>query len=203
MIAAEDRPPYVSFEVRSTEDRTASLAAGHYVSKDVDYALITPVGGRDMVERPVEDWLNHLEAMVREQRFSATWYDQYRTLYKMWKEKQELPETGIAVRNWPMASPSDVKSLLDANVRTVEDLAAANEETLNRIGMGSRALKDRAVAFLRATGPAKVANELASLQAENANLRVRNESLEARIASLEALATQVQTANIKVSQKAA
>lgn len=36
---AEARPPYVTFEFRAEEDRAASIEAGHYVSKDVAYAL--------------------------------------------------------------------------------------------------------------------------------------------------------------------
>ena len=40
------RPPYVQFEMRAVEDRQASIDAGHYVAKDVAYAIITPAGSR-------------------------------------------------------------------------------------------------------------------------------------------------------------
>ena len=53
MEAKQDRPPFVNFEVRAEEDRTASIEQGHYVAVDVDYALITPAGSRDCVERKV------------------------------------------------------------------------------------------------------------------------------------------------------
>jgi predicted RecB family nuclease len=47
--------------------------------------------------------------------------------------------------------PAQIKTLLDINVRTVEELAAANEETLNRVGMGGRALKQKAIIWLESS----------------------------------------------------
>ena len=43
------RPPHVVYERRAEEDRTASIEQGRYVSRDVDYAIVTPAGSKDRV----------------------------------------------------------------------------------------------------------------------------------------------------------
>lgn len=184
------RPPYVQFETRAVEDRTASVESGHYTSKDVIFALVTPAGTRDRIEKEAESWLDSIREGVNQERIPAEWLHAYQAALKMYKEQQEIPENGTPVKNWPAVSPSQVKMLLDLNIRTVEDLAQATEEALNRIGMGARALKSKAQAWLDSSGgQGKLAGELESL-------RVRNEELEARDAAreeqLRTLTTQVE-----------
>jgi hypothetical protein len=53
----EGRPAYVMFEVRSEEDRAASVAAGKFVGRDVNYVIITPPGSKDTVEKPADSML--------------------------------------------------------------------------------------------------------------------------------------------------
>ena len=190
---AKERPPYVTFEFRAEEDREASIAAGHYVSRDIAYALITPMGSKDRIERVAEDWFAKLEGDVQERRFPQEWLRAFRGAFEDWKAGRATPLSGTAVEHWPVASPSQVKTLLDLKVRTVEDLASANEETLNRIGMGGRALKQKAIDWLAsAKDIGKVTEEIAAMRAENADLRARNSDLQSRLnklaTKLEALA---------------
>lgn len=183
----EERPPYVRFEVRAEEDRQASLDAGHYVGKDIHYALITPMGSKDCIERKVDEWFDKLKQDVSEGRCPKEWYNGFKEAYKEWCEGREAPVKGTPISDWPPVSPSQVKTLLSLQVRTVEDLAAANEEVLGRIGMGGRALKQRAVDWLTsAESTGKASGELSSLKAANENLRVRNEQLEAQVRELAA-----------------
>lgn len=191
---AEDRPPYVTFEKRAEENRQATIEQGHFVATDVDYALITPMGSKDRIERPVKDWFAKLEQDVTEGRFPRQWLDGFRVGYKAWAEGQEAPVNGTAVENWPAASPAQIKTLRGLNVRTVEDLANANEETLGRIGMGGRALKQRAVDWLAASGnTGKISEEMTALRVKNEALEARNKTLEDQLrelaAKVEALAT--------------
>lgn len=183
MVAiAEARPAYVAFEQRAEEDREASIAAGHYVAKDVDYVLITPMGSKDRIERLVTDWLKKLDQDVSENRLPRDWAAAYREAYKAWKSGCELPVSGTAVENWPPASPAQIKMLRSLQVRTVEDLANANEEVISRLGMGGRGLKQRAIDWLSsASGSGKVSEELAAMRADNDNLRQRNDSLETQL----------------------
>lgn len=183
----EERPPFVRFEVRAEEDRQASLEAGHYVGRDVHYALITPMGSKDCIERKADEWFDKLKQDVAEGRCPREWLAAFKEIYKEWCEGREAPVNGTPITDWPPVSPSQVKTLLSLHVRTVEDLAAANEEVLSRIGMGGRALKQRAVDWLTSASSTGVASgEITALKAQNENLQARNEQLETQLKELAA-----------------
>lgn len=187
MQIEEARPPYVMFEVRAVEDRDASIAAGQYKTRDENFVLITPQGSKDRIERVAHEWFDSMDEQVRQNRMPADWVRQFKAAFEAWKAGREIPVEGTAILTWPVLSPSQSKSCIDAQVRTVEDLAAANEETLNRIGMGARALKEKATVWVKsAGGNGKVVEEIASLKASNADLKLRNESLETQIKDLAA-----------------
>jgi len=182
---AEARPAYVSFEVRADEDRDASIAAGHYVAKDVDYVLVTPMGSKDRIERIASEWLVKIQQDVTEGRLPREWSHAYQEAYKAWKAGCEVPLTGTAIENWPPASPAQIKMLRSLQLRTVEDLAAANEEVINRIGMGGRALKQRAVDWLASSaGSGRISEELSALRAANEDLTARNKELADQLRTL-------------------
>lgn len=185
--AAAERPPYVTFEMRAVEDRAASIEKGHFVAKDVAFAMITPAGSKDRIELSALDWLQQLEKDVHNGRCNPTWLTHFKELYRAWTEGQEVPLSGTAISSWPVLSPAQARTILAANIRTVEDLAIANESTLAAIGMGGRALKGKAEAWLAsASGPGKVMEELASLRVANETLSTRNESLADQVKTLSA-----------------
>lgn len=185
-VAAE-RPPYVTFEVRAIEDRNASIEQGHYVAKDIDFALITPAGSKDRVERIVSEWFAKLDEGVRSQRVNPAWPAAFKEAYKAWKEGREIPVDGTPILTWPLLSPAQVKTLIDCQIRTIEDLAASNEDTLSRIGMGGRALKQRAIDWLASAATiGKPSEELSKLKVENETLKQQNIDLLAKVKDLEA-----------------
>lgn len=185
-MADEPKPPYVQFETRSVEDREATLKAGHYVGTDVIFAIVTPAGTRDRIEREATDWLANIEEGVKQERIPSFWLDAYRRRLEDYKNSRETPEEGTSIIDWPSASPSQIKTLIDINVRTIEELAAANEETVQRIGMGGRALKEKARAWLDASKDnGQVAEEIAQLRVRNEELERRDEEREQRLAALE------------------
>lgn len=186
-MSGEPKPPFVRFETRSVEDRDASIEAGHYVGVDTVYAIVTPVGTRDTIEKPVEDWLANIEEGVKQERIPQSWLSAYRGAYKDYQESRETPEFGTPIKDWPVATPSQIRTMLDINVRTVEQLADANEETVGRIGMGGRALKEKAKNWLETSGDqGKVAERMNALETENGELKTRNEDLAKRLEALEA-----------------
>lgn len=180
MQSAADRPAYVEFEYRPVEDRDATLSAGHYMSKDVAYAIVMPVGSRDRIEKVVSEWFITLQQAIDEGRFPSEWLRGYRMKFEEWQRGNEMPESGTPIMTWPALSPAQAKSVIAANIRTVEDLAQANEVGLNAIGMGSRALKQRAVEWLAsAQDIGKVAERVAALEAEakDKDEQIKNQSL--------------------------
>ena len=183
---AEDRPPYVTFETQPVEDRAASLEAGHYVAKDVIYAIVTPVGSRDRIPRIAEEWFTNLANQVQQGRFKAEWLNSFREQLRAWKEGREIPVSGTPVSRWPAVSRSECEALLSAGLRTVEDLASANEEAVRRLGMGGRALKQRAASWLEsASDVGKVAEELNALRQRNEELLADNKALAGRLLEIE------------------
>lgn len=161
---AEERPPYVSFERRALEDRTKQIADGVWATVDADFALITPAGSRDQIERKVSEWFEYLKKSVREERFREDWLQGYQRAYEAWKNNQELPLEGTPIKTWNVLSPAQQQNFLNVNIRTVEDLAAASDSAMELFGMGALALRERARAYLSASKePAKLAAQLTDL----------------------------------------
>lgn len=187
MEVMKERPPYVSFEVQAVEDRQASIEQGHYVAKDVVYAIVTPAGSKDRIPRVASEWLTMLAEQVQQQRFPGEWLNAYREAYKAFCEGREAPLNGTPVRDWPSISPAQLQQLLNFSVRTVEDLAVANEETLSRLGMGGRALKQKAIEWLDASkGIGAQAEMITAIKLENAQLKETVNAQAAAIAELRA-----------------
>lgn len=167
-----ERPPYVTFEERAKEDRNASLAAGRPVYKSEHFIVVTPQGSKDRTDRNVQEWFEQKERDVVEGRFPEEWLIAYKRQYDNWSKGLDTPVSGTSVKNWPVLNVAQVKTLLSFNVLTVEDLAGANEETLGRLGMGARTLKQRAIEFLQtAEDSGKDAYAKTALEQENTELK--------------------------------
>ena len=177
------RPPHVVYERRAEEDRTASIEQGRYVSRDVDYAIVTPAGSKDRVERVVADWFLMLAGEVKAERWPQAWLDQLRAGYESWTRGQTPPESGTPLSTWPALSPAQVKNWAQIGIRTIEELADANEETLSAYGMGSRDMKSRAGLFLENaksdSGP--LVAKLRAAEELIASMEVRMKSMEAQL----------------------
>ena len=176
------RPPHVIFERRAEEDRQASIEAGRYISRDVDYAIVTPSGSKDRVERVVSDWFSMLTGEVRAERWPQAWLDQLKAGYEAWTRGQTPPEHGTPLSTWPALSPAQVKNWAQIGLRTIEELAEANEEALTAYGMGARDMKSRAKLFLENAGDsAALVAKLRASEELIASMQVRMESLEAQL----------------------
>jgi hypothetical protein len=183
----EDRPAYVQFERRGEEDRARTMKEGRYIEKDVDFAIITPIGSKDRIPRKVEDWFKQLEQQVREERIPAAWLQQYRAAYEAWKAGQEIPVNGTPIRGWPVLSPAQQANVISANVLTVEDLAQANGEARQRIGMGAEDLVEKAIAWLKAARAQGIpTQEVSALQAKIRLMEEQLKNKDERIKELEA-----------------
>lgn len=199
----QEQPPFVTFETRAEEDRTASIVAGGFVGRDVDYVLVVPMGSKDQFEAKVEDWFAAKQAEASQQppRFSPLWLKSFREHYKAWKEGQELPLEGQPIKTWPVASPAQIKMLLGLHVLTVETLAEANEETLSRLGMGARALKEQAITWLKVRKDSKVAMSIQGLEAQVRDLTAANAELQRKLEAAVAASGGAKTAQEVLSER--
>lgn len=174
MQLMDARPPYIRFEIRAiTRQRPATEGGGLYFV-DKDYVLITPHGSKDCIEKVAEEYFPYLREQVRQQMFDPRWLEAYEAAYRAWKADQPMPVNGTPIRNWPAASPAEVKNLLNHSVLAVEDLAQANEELLARLGMGARSLKQRAVDWVTAnTNTAPIVAQMEAMRQSMAGLQAR------------------------------
>lgn len=167
--------PYVRFDRRSVETREG----GQPVFVDRDWVTLMAPGSRDTVEMLVEDWLQKLEDHSRASRVPMSWPSEYRAAYENWLKTQDQPLSGTSLKNWAAISPAQRENCLRANLHTVEELAAANTEALQRIGMGSVGLKQMAEAWVKdQTGSGKLAADLQTLTKRLEALEERNKALE-------------------------
>lgn len=188
MDLQEERPAYVMFELRAVEDRAATIKNGYYSTRDEEIAMITPPYSKDCIEMECAAWLRKNDDDERNGRIPATWRDKWKAAYAAWKSGQELPLDGHPIKGWGVISPAQQANLLQVGVKTVQDLAKANDEGLRRIGMGSVDLKNRATAWLKAeSGPGKAAQEIASLKVENATLAEQVKQLAATVDELKTM----------------
>lgn len=186
MNESDARAPYVRFGLKPIEDRNKTLENGFYTTKDVEFAFVSPRGSKDCVEIEAEAYLKRLVDDVRAQRFKQEWLNDIRAGYKAWKEGLEVPENGTSLQNWPLLSPSQRNLLIGLHIRTVEDMSVATEETLSRIGMGGRSLKEKAIEWLRAGSEGgKQATELAALRIQLDSERAKNEKLSKALEGLQ------------------
>lgn len=177
-LASSGRPPYVRFEYRVVEDREASIAAGHYVPRDVAYAVVMPSGSRDETDHVAEEWIVKIKDQASRGFYPPEWAEAFGNYFKAWKEGQEIPLSGFSVRNWAAISRAEAEMLITANVRTVEDLAEANDVACARIGLGGGALKRKAIEWLKsAQDTGKVAEEISSIKAMLEDLKAENDRL--------------------------
>lgn len=188
VLNREERPAYVRFERRPMEDKQASISAGRYVAKDVDFALVTPPYSKDCVEYKVEQWLINMDRNVRDGRIPERWADQWKSSYQSWKNGQEMPLHGTPIKGWGVVSPAQQQTLIAMNCLTVEDLAGINDEGLRRIGMGAVELRDKAknwLASMKDHGAVTV--QLAAMEQENRNLAATVETLKAQVEALKGM----------------
>lgn len=191
MELAKARPPYIEFETRAVEKRKPAPPAGtgEVFWENVDFVVVTPQGTKDRIEKEVRDWFSSLSDRVKMEMYPAEWLDKHRSAYALWQQNRDIPLEGTPIKGWPLASPAEQAKLLSINIKTVEDLANANNEAIQRIGMGAQMLKSRAENYLNAkqdTGPlvSRLEAALASLEVLTksvADLTARNAALESQL----------------------
>lgn len=167
MQNGNDRPPYIRFERRAVEDRTKDKTNGVFQMKDVDFVIIQRPGSRDTVERVADDFLADWETKARKGELPLSWAQDARKGYEFWKSGEEMPVNGTAIKGWCVLTPAQQANILQAGIRTVEDLAAVPDGSIGILGIGGVDLKRKASAWLsEAQLKGVVAQENANLKAQ-------------------------------------
>lgn len=128
----QEKLPFATFEIRAVENRQKSIEADYTVYEDREFILIHAPGGKDIVEKEVDDEIRR----------------KYGPYYQAWKEGIDPPTNGSSLKGWPLITPAQIKNCHELGIRSVEDLSQMNEEAMRRLGMGARSLKDKANTWL-------------------------------------------------------
>lgn len=154
--------------MEAVEFKHESEQQGRPVFREIPFIRIQHPGDRN----------NVLETKATEhykQRFAREWRE---------FESRGLNEVvGTPLAQWPQITKSQVKEAEYFGIRTVEQLAAVNDGAIQKIGMGWRELRTKALSYLDAAS----GNAAQSAQAlENERLRGEIESLKASFEAMQA-----------------
>ena len=98
--------------------------------------------------------------------------------YEAWCKGEELPTDGTPLGAWPGITPDQAAGLKAAGLRSVEEMANANDALLNKIALPNvRGLKELAANYLAGSDRAKIAAALADKDTEIALMREQMEEL--------------------------
>lgn len=184
MLALQQaRPPYVIFETRSEEDRNASIQQGHTVVKEVDYAIVRQLGGKDTHEKPALEWLIDMKRQAERGSIPHQWAEGWQVGYDRWKQGQAAPVNGFPLKDWASITRARAENYAQHGVFTVEDLSQINEAAMQLMGMGARADRDKARVWLDSKLTHGNAEMITALRAEAADKDQRIKQLEDTIAN--------------------
>jgi len=116
---------------------------------------------------------NHKAAHARPEGGLTVW-DALDAHYKRWKEGQEAVTDGFALEGWAGGiSKGQITACKALHIYSVEDLARATDDVVNKLGMGAMKLRESARAFVKTleSGTPQLAAENAELKDQLDQLR--------------------------------
>lgn len=101
--------------------------------------------------------------------------------YEAFRAGEEMALEGTPLEQWPILNRSQVKELKALEIHSVEQMAEVTDYNLQKIGMGGRALRDAAKAYLddsaRMSALTQAAKENENMRSEISTLRHQVEEL--------------------------
>lgn len=162
---------HVTFEMFPMLHGLQSKEAGREIFVDKPHARIR-VAGYDK-----DEFFGPANEQIRA-RFPEEW--------DAFQRHAEAPTSGTPIGNWPhlFSQPSQVKNLMSLGFRVVEDLAAASDMALQKVGHGAYKLRDAARTYLSGAQVAADTAQVDELKAANATLEAKLAELSAQVAAL-------------------
>ena len=149
----------------------AQLHVEFFIAKDVEgwegkpfVRIMAPGDKTNIIEQPVRE--DHKE------RFPRQW------LYFQMKQGDGVPVVGTSLDDWQRDSKGEVsraqvEELRILKFQSVEQVAAASDSQLQRIGMGGPGLRERAKAYLNTRHRSESAEELEKTRSELETLKAQ------------------------------
>lgn len=149
----------------------AQLHVEFFIAKDVEgwegkpfVRIMAPGDKTNIIEQPVRE--DHKE------RFPRQW------LYFQMKQGDGVPVVGTSLDDWQRDSKGEVsraqvEELRILKFQSVEQVAAASDSQLQRIGMGGPGLRERAKSYLNTRHRSESAEELEKTRSELETLKAQ------------------------------
>jgi hypothetical protein len=188
----------VRFYKKSVQQEQESIDAGRPIYKDFDFVQIC-VAGDTLTEIDTYALQNH------KQRFPVQWAN-----YMNRQGANDVEIVGTPLSEWPLVSKSQAEELRAIKFHTVESIAGASDQQLQRMGMmagmSPYSFRDKAKGFLNlATSAAetdKREQEINSLKEELAKKDLENAKIKAETdAKLALMQDQMATILAAVGEK--
>ena len=182
MMAQERHGFYVEFELRPEEDRDQTISQGMPIFKDVEFAIITMPGGGLVLDKVInnellDEWKHGDKRRKPPSPFALH-------AYEAWKEGREAPVNGTDLKNWPGVTPAQLKTCQNATIRTVEDLAEANADSIGKLGMGGVSMMEKAKAYLKSANINKTSEQITALTVKVDDLTESSKKKDSQISEL-------------------
>lgn len=185
MLASDAVRPFIRFETRAVQDRAASENEGRPVYKNVDFVVLMQKGSKDEYTKEADEWFTQKKREAANGAYSSDWLRSFREAYDAWKQGRDAPINGTPLQMWPGITPAEIEMCKGIGCYSVEDVANMTEEALSRF-LGSRALRDKARAYMAAAKDAgKVSEENAALRVQVSDLTEQLQAMRSRLAALE------------------
>lgn len=168
------KPPSVKFSKRARFDQSATDRKGMSVYVDEDVVEVTSPSGDVVQTKPVHVWF----ADISKEPAYFEWIPTYQRMYEAWQKANDVASVdGVHVKNWPLASPAQVETLMHAGLSTIEAVSNMPDELAAAID-GGKYLRSKARYFVNAAEDiGQIASRAAVLEAENETLRSQVEEL--------------------------
>lgn len=162
----------VRFYNKPIKDNYKSLQEGRPIFMDVTYVeIMTPGSALNIIDVPARK--------QHEFRFPKQW-----AIFKNSQSDEQI--VGTRVDEWPLVTRAQAEELKGSKFFTVEQIAGASDEQLQRLGMSAQMLKQKAIAYL-----AK-ANDTAQTQKQVEELAKRDQQISDLTATVQRLANQLE-----------
>ena len=161
---------YAHFFTEEVEDEAATQEAGHVVYKSVD-KVRWGQRGQNLQER--------VDRVDRLKKREPHIYMVMERAYEAWKKNQEPPVEGTPLKMWPAIKAAQIKTFINLGIRSVEELAGLTNDQCDRLGMGTKHMRNRARLWIEAAqDKGKLAERTAVLERKLEELAERNAELE-------------------------
>lgn len=130
-LASAD-PSQPRFFMDAQQDEAATAAAGRPIFKQRELVQILQPGSPNQPVFEVTD------------EYRNRWPEQYAAF----KRGEEMSVEGTPLEQWPVLNRQMVMELKALQIYTVEQCAALSDLAVQKIGLGGRAIRDRALAYL-------------------------------------------------------